>query len=1848
MKKLIVILLCCYTALSASAQKFDSDVKSLSKSIAETVEKDARKFDSCMAVVEARIAKYDKLPMNVKNATELSVLHAVAGWMYRNFSDNYAQIRNADVDYYAKSSEHWNHVLDHKPELAQSNAKDYKALVDFGADGDLFNHDMLIVMANLYTDNIKRINWKYNPTDSICGQIRSVYESLGRTKSIEVLDDVIQYRQSNKMKPGDKDSSIVYWRDMQKKYAKSRFVKHYENKLKNLLNPSVRFQVSDGTYTPYSNNSAECFANKPFSVVCEYWNCKSASITIREYIGVEEGKNRWQQVPKETGKIVKSIPLSFGNDESNKKREQMDLPVEGKDSVSVTLPAGKYVFIYKFNNEKEVFIVNVSSIKLFTVKDGDNVRCYVDDALSGKPVEGASVTMRGTDKSSSVNRLTTNVDGEAVFSYGSKSRNYEFTASLGSNDSVKFNDYYYYNKKSKSELDSSFVTRIFLDRTIYRPGQTVHGYAITYYQSSKDVFEVVPDYEVDITCSRDDEDVIYEDSLTTNKFGSVDFSFTIPKDAKVGSYTIDTDDGGIEFSVEEYKRPTWELTLEPMKDEASKNGSVFFGDTVFVKGIAKSYSGVPVQGGKVEYTLTRSYQSHRFWISYYDESTIYDNGTLTVDEDGTFRIPMPLIEGDNKNAPATCFKVEAKVTDMAGETHEESYSLRIFKNEFVLDIASADAIDLNNESDICINAIDALENKVDVNVTCTLYLCDKAEVTKVLPANKPFRLSDFYGGSSVNIPVGTFRLKVEATDKKGHNITSESVLTVFDTNPKTAEKRRAEYQSDFFYAPCDTMKNGKSQIVYFCPATDNVELYMFQGRNSKITHHSHATFRQKMNILTVKPLSEDEDGCSFTVIYVKDGKISSNSKSFVREVPDEKVSISWSTFRDHLQPGQKETWKLKINTKDGKPMNGTEVLATMYDASLDAFSANLWSRINLVHRGGYNIYYSYSNYGIGSFTLSSICKIANVGKYEYDCFRLFDGLNSLVLDGKYMTLREVAVKPRAMAKSNGIRFRLQSDNMEDYSGIEATSVDEALQGRIAGLGISSKSAASGVRIRGNANTEQISVTPRINFAETAFFYPHLVTDKNGEVEISFTLPESLTKWKFLGFAHDKSMKNNVITAEAIAQKQFMVQPQMPRFIRVGDEATIATRIINQSDKALTGNAVMRLLNAKDESLISSQTVAFSVEAGKTTTVSFPLTATSSNDDIICEIVAEGSDGSKILEAKSSKKSRSKNQMSRMANGKSYMVNGTYSDGERNLIPVLPSRLVITESVPFYIKSGETKNVNLSGLYNGNSKTADEKTMNIEYTANPVWTVVEALHDIETPESPCATSLAASVYANTRLLNIASQMKAFTDKQIVNTDSVSAKLSKSWNDLKALQCSDGGFRWFPGFELSSYYITLSVAEQLVKIPSVVNGETNVSQLSALNSSLSYLDSIQVSRYEYNKAHNIKTTPSESDLHYLYVCSQCPDRKVSAKAKKIREEYLSYLEKNIKELSIYGMSSSSNVLRAFGHKSSAEKFVNTVRNYLVYEEGQGKHFESKRAQYSWRDYRIPTQVAAMNAIYAANPDDDNLNDMTLWLLRQKQVQSWDNPTNTVDVADLLLKLNMFGTSRPSDEIQKSSLPQMKLNNSFLSSNSFIKDNVKKDSLYFAEEMGYMNKQVNPALIDNSANSLSVISSPRGAKGGGLISWGAVTVSFTEDSENLKSYSTGEIKISRRMMIEEDGKWVDIKEGTALRVGQKIRVRHTLSTDRDMDYVRIKTLHPACFEPIEVLSGYRWKGGTGCYQSIHDSYIEMFFERFREGTSTLDLDYFVTRPGTYNMGVTSAECTYAPSFGGHSSGMKVKVNE
>ena len=666
----------------------------------------------------------------------------------------------------------------------------------------------------------------------------------------------------------------------------------------------------------------------------------------------------------------------------------------------------------------------------------------------------------------------------------------------------------------------------------------------------------------------------------------------------------------------------------------------------------------------------------------------------------------------------------------------------------------------------------------------------------------------------------------------------------------------------------------------------------------------------------------------------------------------------------------------------------------------------------------------------------------------------------------------------------------------------------------------------------------------------------------------------------------------------------MLRPNMPRFVRWGDNAVVASSIINQSEKELNGAVRMRLIDPKTDAVVLTMEKAFSVEAGKTIGVDFNFDVKEEWTDLDCEIIA---------------------------------MSGNVSDGEKNHLPVLSTKKEMVEAVPYYIIGNAngaevSKTMDLTKLYNENSSTASHRVLKVEYTDNPAWMCIEALRSVKNPLEDDAIDFAASLYANTRLLELMQTFPVMEKQE--NSADLKKRTELAERKLLGLQNSDGGWSWFKGMN-SSFYTTLAVCEHLAKLP-----KPNDKVKEMLDHGMKYLDQHELEIYRGMKKRKVKIWPYDSDIRYLYVSAQMPDREVSNEIKKMREEYLTRVEKAPRDLTIYGAANTAYTLRAFGHVKSADKFVDFLKDYTVEKPGQGRFYATDAAYYSWMDYRIPTQVAAMKAIHQKDKKDPILNDMQLWLISQKQVQKWDNPMNTIDVADFLLKVSPMETFH---EIKK---PVLIVDGTELKEMDYGTINTERDELEGREANlileGNVLADTPEELLSDGVQQLEVKKQTPG------VSWGAAYATFLEDVGNLKLYATGELKIQRKLDVQHPGgtKWEDYDPSQPLKVGDKVRIRHLITADRDMDFVRVSAQHPACFEPLRHLSGYQNMGGRGCYLSIHDSHFDMFFDWFTRGTSTVDMDYSVVRSGSYQMGVSTVECVYAKQFGGHTEGAKVNV--
>jgi hypothetical protein len=1273
--------------------------------------------------------------------------------------------------------------------------------------------------------------------------------------------------------------------------------------------------------------------------------------------------------------------------------------------------------------------------------------------------------------------------------------------------------------------------------------------------------------------------------LKTNEFGTADFEFSLPDGAAVGLWHFrgESASGGDcyeDLRVEEYKRPTFDVAFD-----ARKGGK--FGETIELVGTATMLAGVPVQAAQVHYTVQCQPNLYRWW--WYGASRSWedlDEGELTTDDEGKFRIPVYLTEEyRTENYPLVRFRVQAQVTDQNGESHEAEWGMNVGDFGLSLDVQVKEMLDLAKNPTFVIDAFDTDRVKVPMEGTY-----------RILYGTATVAQGTFASGDTLQLPatlVPGVEYSIEATavnPHSGKDVKDRASVTFYNsalpvTSPVamgTDTKCRADVQPverDLFYTDNTEFVLGGHVDLYFSTSeTDAYIIYNVYGKDG-ILESQRAVTDGTMKHLRLPYKKEWGEGINVEVMYVRNGHCFMKQQTFSLARPEKKLKLEWATFRDKLQPGQQEQWTLIVTDKNGRRVKGAEMMAVLYDAALDRIYSHYW---NFGLSFSRHIPYVRTSHlalaSVPSFYLQG--KVPSLKGYS----RTFDHLNGFEHD-RYLRRKNapMLLESRAAVRS-------------DFAGAAMAVVEETADMADAGTALPEADEESHVE------EDFDHATIRQDFAETAFFLPHLVSDKQGNVNIQFTLPESLTEWKFMGFAHTKDVDYGLIRATAVARKAFMLRPNMPRFLRWGDKAVIASSVVNQSEEALKGGVRMRLINPATGDVVLTMEKPFAVEAGKTTSVDFGFDVKEEWSDLDCEVIA---------------------------------MSGNVSDGEKNPLPILSTKQEMVESVPYYIMGHAdgtevTKTMDLSKLFNGNSKTATNRVLKVEYTDNPAWMCIEALRSVKNPVEDDAIDYAASFYANARLVEL---MKTFPLLEKYESQSdLLQRVAVAERKLADLQLGDGGWSWFKGMK-SSYYTTMAVCEQLAKMP-----KANAHAKEMLEKGMKFLDRQELETYNALKSKKRTVWSSNSVLRYLYLSAQMPDRAVNKDVQQMREAYLAKVEQAPKDLTIYGVANAAYALRAFGHVKSADQFVAFLKDYTVEKPGQGRFFATDAAYYSWMDYRIPTQVAAMKAIRQRDKKDAFLNDMQLWLLSQKQVQKWDNPMNTIDVADFLLQVS------PMETFHEAKKPVLKVDGHELRNMDYGTINTERDQLEGREAnlilQGNVLAEVPDEVVQGGVTQLDV------KKQTPSISWGTAYATFLEDVGRVQSYATDELKIQRKFYVQRAGstEWVDYKKEQPLHVGDKLRIRHIITADRDMDFVRVTAQHPASLEPLRHLSGYQWLGGRGGYLSIHDSSFNLYFDWFTRGTSTVDMDYSVVRAGTYEVGISTVECAYAKQFGGHTEGVKV----
>ena len=1497
------------------------------------------------------------------------------------------------------------------------------------------------------------------------------------------------------------------------------------------------------------------------------------------------------------------------------------------DSMTIgALPPGVYLVEFESAPQTDVSrrLYYVSDVRVMVQPlPGRQQRYIVVNATTGQPLKGASVRLSkrvNYNERRTLTVLTTDAEGEATYRDADHnvSEVFAYTTADAACPILDNRGDYHYN--GPRELISH--VEIYTDRQIYRPGQTVRVAAICYLTRHGYQNEVEGGKRVNLVLRDANQQVIAEKELVTDDYGTCTADFTLPVQTLNGHFTVSCDGHSSSFRVEEYKRPAFEVTIPAVSRTYDD------GDTLVVRGTARTYAGVPVQGAHVKYKVER--RKAFWWFSY---SRYWDSGMLgsgsddellfsgeaTTDADGSFAMDVPIIVPKTLYTMFYNFVVTADVTDQGGETHQGILSLPMGNRRTAFTSTIPERVLAEEDTKMSFHQ----QNAAGVDLEATVrYRFDDGKWQEV-KTNTLFTLPSLKSG----------RHTLEAICEQD---SLEEKFIVFSLD----DRQPAFETDDWFYASNTQFPNNRQpvtvqvgssakdvHIVYSIFAGDNIVESGYVDRTNELLNRKFA-YQESYG-----------DGILLTFAWVKEGKTYQHQTTIRRPLPDKHLKLTWHTFRNRLTPGQKEEWTLTVTPPaTTEPASGStanpvaQLMATLYDKSLDQLSAHSWGLYPYVYLPLPSTRWIIVSEGLAYCSGYKHQGVLNVNGLALNTFdhsvypSSYLGRFDLIGGGGGIRLRGT----RMMKAASNMAF---AEAVEEESAVlrEVVPTGYAVQSK-AVADEASDDLADEAAPSEEGHEQQVQV--RENLQETAFFYPQLTTDNDGNVALRFTLPESLTTWRFMTIAHTKDMMYGSFADEAVARKDVMIQPNMPRFLRQGDRATIAARIINTSEKNLSGNAHLLLIDPETDKTVAQSTLPVTLTADSTVSVSFACQPQEHWPSLlIAKVTVSGTD---------------------------------FSDGEQHYLPILANQEQVTVTVPFTQHGPGTKEVHLETILPKAQASNSKPLITVEYTNNPAWLMVQALPAIGHPNDNCAICQAASLYANTIGSHIIAQnpqaktvfeqwkqeaLKAAAEHAPFSTlnsqleknqelkdlllnetpwvvdanneheqrqrladffdeNLMQQRLSAAVSQLENLQLSDGAWSWWPGMP-GSWYITVEVSEMLVRLSQM----TGTQYPKLLDPAIKYIGKEIVKLVDEmkkeDKLGHKQSFPSFKCLQWLYICT-LDGRELPANVRDANAYLTALLKKETKSQTIYEKALSAIVL-------NNQTYIKSLKEFTVYKEEMGRYYDTQRASYSWRDYRIPTQVAAIEAIKRLTPNDTTtIEQMQRWLLQEKRTQAWDKPINSADAVYAFLN----GNTETLKAQPKSVLSI---------------DGKELDTPTATAGIGYVKTTLPLAATGKAAPK--VFTAEKTSTG---TSWGAIYAQFMQNTTDITDQASG-LTVKREVFLSAQNTQ---NNPSTLKVGDRVTVRLTITADRDYDFVQVIDKRAACLEPVNQLSGYHW----GYYCSPKDYTTNFYFDRMSKGKHVIENEYYVDREGTYTTGTCTVGCAYAPEYRGmtHAQTFSVVAND
>jgi len=1449
-------------------------------------------------------------------------------------------------------------------------------------------------------------------------------------------------------------------------------------------------------------------------------------------------------------------------------------------------------------------------------------------------------------------------------------------------DQINQSTFYDYSTPENNNITEEKTYRIFYftDRAIYRPGQIVHFKGLMI-ESQNNKHEVVTNHNVKIDLYDANGNVVSSLQLQTNNYGSFAGSFVLPSN-KTGKMSIRNSQiyGSVYFNVEEYKRPKFEVSLNEIQ------GTYKLEQNVTLTGSAVSYSGVKIDNATVKYRVTRqSYIPYKFYWYYFPKvssSVEIANGVVKTKDDGTFEIIFPALpdpEIPKTNNPYYNFTINVDVTDINGETISSSKSVLIGYSSLKLGIDIPEYVDKFGKKEFVVSATNYSMQKQQANVKLTIWkiktpetplldrpwkpekkysyyqtdleiadfgttpdklLYSRSEFKKLLPNypygtendytkwEKEFKVLEKTFNTSVDSILslnldqwnqGFYLVEMSAKDISGEEAEFKNYFTVFD---KFSSK--PVYSLFSYIIPLKTeYETGEVAEVLIGSGLNNFTFYYDVEEKSELIKSGFIKLNNSQTRLEI-PVTEKEIG-NFAIHLVATNlnQLTTFSANFIVPYTHKMLDISFETFRNKLLPGSDEEWKIKIKGKKGEAVMA-EMLATLYDASLDAFAPLNW------YFDIYGYYYYKLSWSENDFS-------ENYSSEYY-----------------YIT------KP--LSYSYNINYdKLKWISYWDYTGYDMVQTTKSTRT------VKDKEAPT----NGNVKLEEKEVmkkelkeeTPEIkvrkDFSETAFFYPQLLTDASGNLVIKFKIPESLTKWKMLGFAHTTDLKYGFVTNELITQKDLMISLNAPRFLREGDEINLSAKISNLSGRNLN---------------ISSKLEIFDPITMKTINIFTPETNPEQKINVNTNSSGVVKWSLKIPENYS------------VIGLRVTAYSDNFTDGEEITLPVLTNRMLVTETLPLPIREGQTKNFKLEKLLNNTSSTLKSYKYTLEFTSNPVWYAILSLpYLIEYPYE-CSEQIFSRIYANSigsQIVNsdpkiknvfdtwIKYQPDAFLSKLETNQDlkniileetpwvreasseteqnrrvavlfdvmKMKYELDKSIDKLKEMQLSNGGFAWFKGMP-DDWFITQHILLGFGKlnkmgISDIVNNNTVKSMTS---SAIKYIDSRLTNDYnrllELAKKKMIKLEDQNINnihIHYLYCRSFFKEIPIPEETKEAYQYFISQAEKYWNKMTPYSQAQIALALHKLTMSNVPDMIVRALSENALHSDEFGMYWTWNKNFYYWYEAPIETQALMIELFDEVANDSKSVDELRIWLLKNKQTNCWKTTKATVDaVYALLLKGTSWLSTEPDVDIKLGDININPKNNPDLK--------VQAGTGYFRTSW------YNDEIKSNMGNITVTKTSPG-------ISWGAVYWQYFEQLDKIEKAST-ELKLEKSLFLETNTQTgpiiTPITEETQLKVGDKIKVVIDITTDRNLEYVHLKDMRASGLEPTNVISSYKWQGGIGYYENTRDAATNFFINYLPQGTYRFEYSLIVNIPGVFSNGITSIQCMYAPEFSAHSEGIKIKISD